>query len=82
MIDLWQQGYEDVYAKRNQRKGESWFKKTSYNVEILSFASAPLLPCDQVTGNLLHLVKQAYWLVFLMRMRDYMVKQNGVLAHY
>ncbi len=29
MINLWDQGYEDVYAKRNKRKGESWFKKST-----------------------------------------------------
>ncbi|KRN25176.1 glycosyltransferase family 2 protein [Lacticaseibacillus camelliae] len=30
MIKLWRLGYEDVYAKRNKREGESWFKiKTS-----------------------------------------------------
>ncbi|NST22524.1 glycosyltransferase family 2 protein [Enterococcus faecalis] len=47
MIDLWQQGYEDVYAKRNQRKGESWFKKTSskwfYKV-LGKLANTPVLP--------------------------------------
>lgn len=29
MIDLWEKGYEDIYAKRNKRKGESNFKKLS-----------------------------------------------------
>ncbi|MDT2429001.1 glycosyltransferase family 2 protein [Enterococcus avium] len=29
MIKLWVLGYDDVYAKRNERKGESWFKKFS-----------------------------------------------------
>lgn len=47
MIDLWQQGYKDVYAKRNQRKGESWFKKTSskwfYKV-LGKLANTPVLP--------------------------------------
>lgn len=27
MVDLWEKGYEDIYAKRNKRKGEPWFKK-------------------------------------------------------
>lgn len=26
MIKYWEQGYDDVYAKRNIRKGETWFK--------------------------------------------------------
>ncbi|MDT2603107.1 glycosyltransferase family 2 protein [Enterococcus dongliensis] len=29
MIKLWVLGYDDVYAKRNKRNGESWFKKFS-----------------------------------------------------
>lgn len=29
MIEFWEQGYDDVYAKRNSRNGESWFKKAS-----------------------------------------------------
>ncbi len=36
MIKFWEQGYEDVYAKREHRKGESWLKKTGarwfYNI--------------------------------------------------
>lgn len=29
MIKFWEQGYDDVYAKRKDRKNESWAKKTS-----------------------------------------------------
>jgi dolichol-phosphate mannosyltransferase len=29
MIDRWKAGYEVVYAVRSERKGESWFKRTS-----------------------------------------------------
>ena len=27
LIKYWEQGYDDVYAKRKSRKGETWFKK-------------------------------------------------------
>lgn len=27
MVELWEQGYDDVYAKRKSRAGETWFKK-------------------------------------------------------
>ena len=27
MIELWEDGYDDVYAKRNSRAGETWLKK-------------------------------------------------------
>lgn len=29
MIEKWQEGYEVVYAQRSERKGETWFKKTT-----------------------------------------------------
>ncbi len=29
MIKYWEEGYDDIYAKRNSRKGETWFKKAS-----------------------------------------------------
>lgn len=29
MIKLWEDGYDDVYAKRTSRDGETWFKKQS-----------------------------------------------------
>lgn len=29
MIKLWQDGYDDVYAKRKSRDGETWIKKTT-----------------------------------------------------
>lgn len=32
MINIWQDGYDDVYARRKSRAGESWFKKFSSNM--------------------------------------------------
>lgn len=29
MLDLWREGYDDVYARRRSRAGESWFKRTT-----------------------------------------------------
>lgn len=29
MIELWQNGYHDVYARRRSRRGESWLKRTT-----------------------------------------------------
>ncbi|NTW61863.1 glycosyltransferase family 2 protein [Candidatus Saccharibacteria bacterium] len=31
MIKYWEQGYDDVYAKRNIREGETWFKMLTAN---------------------------------------------------
>lgn len=32
MIKYWEEGYDDVYARRSSRKGESWFKKLTSTV--------------------------------------------------
>lgn len=29
MIKYWEEGFDDVYARRNSREGETWFKKSS-----------------------------------------------------
>ena len=29
MISLWEEGYDDVYAKRESREGETWLKKAT-----------------------------------------------------
>ncbi|QBA74822.1 glycosyltransferase [Lacticaseibacillus paracasei] len=47
MINLWELGYEDVYAKRNLRRGESWMKiKTSkwYYKLLQSVSQTPVTP--------------------------------------
>jgi len=31
MIKYWEEGYDDVYAKRNEREGETWFKMFTAN---------------------------------------------------
>jgi glycosyltransferase involved in cell wall biosynthesis len=31
MIKYWEQGYDDIYAKRNTREGETWFKMFTAN---------------------------------------------------
>jgi glycosyltransferase involved in cell wall biosynthesis len=45
MIELWEEGYDDVYAKRRTREGESWFKKFTsrqfYNI-LQKFSNVPI----------------------------------------
>ncbi|MFD1429509.1 glycosyltransferase family 2 protein [Lacticaseibacillus mingshuiensis] len=46
MINLWEQGYEDVYAKRNKRMGESWLKKATsrwFYKTLQSVSHAPVV---------------------------------------
>jgi len=51
MIHLWEQGYHVVYAKRVQRQGESWFKKTSASAfyKFINMLSDIDIPVD--TGD-------------------------------
>lgn len=51
MIDLWEQGYEVVYAKRQKRLGETWIKKKTAKCfyRILNRLSSVHIPVD--TGD-------------------------------
>ncbi|ACV64801.1 glycosyl transferase family 2 [Desulfofarcimen acetoxidans DSM 771] len=51
MINLWENGYEVVYAKRKKRKGENWFKliTAKYFYRILSQMTEVSIPID--TGD-------------------------------
>ena len=51
MVDLWEQGYEVVYAKRKKRKGESFFKRVTAKAfyRILSTLTDTDIPND--TGD-------------------------------
>ncbi|MBC1521898.1 glycosyltransferase family 2 protein [Listeria aquatica] len=47
MLKLWELGYEDVYAKRNRREGETWLKKATskmYYRILQKVARIPVLP--------------------------------------
>ncbi|MBC1227039.1 glycosyltransferase family 2 protein [Listeria booriae] len=51
MLEYWESGYEDVYAKRISRKGETWFKKWSSKkyYEVLQKMATIDIPKD--TGD-------------------------------
>ncbi|WP_223065901.1 glycosyltransferase family 2 protein [Paenibacillus caui] len=47
MIRYWQEGYDDVYAKRRTRSGETWFKKwtaTTFYKILQKLSSIPIQP--------------------------------------
>jgi glycosyltransferase involved in cell wall biosynthesis len=51
MIKLWQQGYDDVYARRASRDGESWLKKlTSWGYYRL-LQKSTRVPIQRDTGD-------------------------------
>ena len=51
MLDYWQEGYDDVYARRRSRAGESWLKKltSSWFYKILQNATS--IPVQVDTGD-------------------------------
>ncbi|MCL2489260.1 MAG: glycosyltransferase family 2 protein [Propionibacteriaceae bacterium] len=51
MIQLWEQGYDDVYARRNNRKGETWLKKTTASLYYRMLQRSTKVEIQRDTGN-------------------------------
>ena len=51
MIKLWEEGYDDVYAKRKSREGESWFKKFTSKMYYKTLQSVTRIPIQEDTGD-------------------------------
>ncbi len=51
MIQFWEDGYDDVYAKRISRDGESWFKKASSRLYYRLLQKATNIEIQQDTGD-------------------------------
>jgi glycosyltransferase involved in cell wall biosynthesis len=51
MIAYWEEGYDDIYAKRNSRAGESWFKKITSEVFYNLLQKSTNIPIQQDTGD-------------------------------
>lgn len=51
MIKYWEEGYDDVYAKRNSREGESWFKKSTSKLYYRLLQRATRIEIQQDTGD-------------------------------
>ena len=51
MIKLWEEGYDDVYAKRISREGESWFKKFTSKMYYRTLQSVTRIPIQEDTGD-------------------------------
>jgi glycosyltransferase involved in cell wall biosynthesis len=59
MITWWQKGYDDVYARRSSRQGESWFKKKSSKMFYNTLQSITHIPIQKDTGDFRLLDKRA-----------------------
>ena len=51
MIVFWEEGYDDVYAKRRSRAGESWFKKITSEVFYKILQKSTDIPIQRDTGD-------------------------------
>jgi glycosyltransferase involved in cell wall biosynthesis len=51
MIAFWEEGYDDVYAKRRSRAGESWFKKATSELFYKLLQKSTSIPIQQDTGD-------------------------------
>ncbi|HET8883998.1 MAG TPA: glycosyltransferase family 2 protein [Candidatus Saccharimonadales bacterium] len=51
MIEYWEQGYDDVYAKRSSRQGETWFKKATSSAFYKILQRSTRIPIQKDTGD-------------------------------
>ena len=51
MIKLWEEGYDDVYAKRKSREGETWFKKATSRLYYKTLQNLTHIPIQKDTGD-------------------------------
>ncbi len=51
MIKLWEEGYDDVYAKRRSREGETWLKQFTSKTYYKTLQSVTRIPIQQDTGE-------------------------------
>ena len=51
LIKFWEEGYDDVYARRNSRKGETWLKKFTSKMYYKVLQSLTRVPIQKDTGD-------------------------------
>jgi glycosyltransferase involved in cell wall biosynthesis len=67
MIKFWEEGYDDVYAKRRSRAGESWLKKKSSHVYYRLLQKFSHIPIQEDTGDFRLLDRRAVEALKLFR---------------
>lgn len=51
MVELWRQGYDDVYARRRSRQGEGWFKRATSHLYYRVLQSMSSVQIQPDTGD-------------------------------
>jgi glycosyltransferase involved in cell wall biosynthesis len=59
MIGWWEKGYDDIYARRSSRQGESWLKKTTSRLFYKTLQSITHIAIQKDTGDFRLLDKRA-----------------------
>ncbi|WGL50846.1 glycosyltransferase family 2 protein [Nocardioides sp. BP30] len=68
MLEAWHEGYDDVYARRAARRGETWFKKTTSRIFYRMLQRTTRVPIQRDTGDFRLLSRRA--LEALRRFRE------------
>lgn len=67
MIKEWENGYDDVYAKRRTREGETWFKKFTSKMYYKILQRFTSIPVQEDTGDFRLLDKKCVQAICNMR---------------
>ena len=67
MIKHWESGYDDVFARRNSREGETWFKKWSSKTFYQILEKVSNVPIQKDTGDFRLLDRRAVEAIKQMR---------------
>ena len=67
MIELWEQGYDDVYARRRSRSGETWLKKKTAAWYYRLLQSTTHIPVQIDTGDFRLLSKRCVTAITQLR---------------
>ncbi|NCU30692.1 glycosyltransferase [Candidatus Saccharibacteria bacterium] len=51
MVALWEDGYDDVYARRTSRKGETWLKRSTSKLFYKLLQNTTNIPIQRDTGD-------------------------------
>ena len=51
LVKYWEEGYDDVYAKRKSRKGETWLKKFTSTMYYKTLQKFTKIPIQKDTGD-------------------------------
>lgn len=78
MITFWEQGYDDIYAKRRSREGESWFKKWTSKTFYQILQKVSHVPIQKDTGDFRLLDRRA--VEALQRLRESQRYTKGMFS--